>query len=131
LAADAGDFVRSLELLRSTSLHLSLYRLVLPGLSVDGAFQVMDRAFGSRGMVSRLNDGSFALLLIGTDADGRSAVDAETGEALNRALNGLHVHSPFEIAAIHRAAPEIGDPDDILLQLAALPTQRQRLGRAA
>src|SRR5687768_17511798 len=98
LVADAGDFARSLELLRSTSLHLSLYRLVLPGLSADEAFQVMDRAFGPCGMVSRLNDGSFALLLIGTDADGRSAVDAETGEALNRALSGLHVHSPFEIA---------------------------------
>jgi hypothetical protein len=130
LAADAGEFARSLELLRSTSLHLSLFRIVLPKLPADEAVRVMDRAFGSRGMISRLNDGSFAMLLIGTDSDSR-AVEAEICEALNRALSSLHVRSPLEIAAIHRVAPEIGDPDDILLQLATLPTRRQRLGRAA
>jgi hypothetical protein len=129
-AAEAGELARSLELLRSTNLHLSLFRILLSELPADEAVQVMDRAFGSRGMISRLNDGSFALLLIGTNSNAR-VVDTDTCEALNRALCGLNLRSPLEIAAIHRAAPEIGDPDDILLQLTALPTRCRRLGRAA
>jgi len=70
-AADAGEFAHSLELLRSTSLHLSLFRIVLPDLQPEDAFQVVTQAFEKRGMICRLPEDRFVLLLIGTDLDER------------------------------------------------------------
>jgi hypothetical protein len=129
-AADAGEFAHSMELLRSTSLHLSLFRIDLPDLRPEDAFQVVIQAFGKRGMICRLPEDKFVLLLIGTDLDER-IVDAETTDAINRVLCALFINSRLDIAAIHRDAPEMGDSDDVLLQLSALPARRQSLGWAA
>src|SRR5690348_12201377 len=65
LVTDAEEFAHSLELLRNTSLHLSLFKIILSDLPPDAASRVMQHAFGRRGMVSGLASGGFAVLLIG------------------------------------------------------------------
>lgn len=114
----------------NTSLHLSLFKIILPDLKPDAAGKVMQRAFGNRGMISLLASGGFAVLLIGTETR-ESITNAMTVEFLHVAQSDLGLRSRLEIAAIHRPAPEIGDPEDIIAQLSGLPTERYPVGRAA
>jgi hypothetical protein len=129
-AAAAEEFAHSLELLSNTSLHLSLFRIILSDLKPDAAGKVMQRAFGNRGMISLLASGGFAVLLIGTETR-ETITNAMTVEFLHVAQTELGLRSRLEIAAIHRPAPEIGDPEDIIAQLSGLPTERYPVGRAA
>lgn len=128
--ADTAELGHSLELLRSTSLHLSLFKIVLTDIDAEQGTMAMQRAFGKRGMFSPLAAGGFALLLIGTDIDSR-ITNAMTVQSIYAALADLGLRSRLEVAAIHSPAPEIGDPDDILLHLANLPTDQHPFGRAA
>ena len=130
LAADAEEFAHSLELLSNTSLHLSLFKIVLSDLKPETAGKVMQQAFGKRGMIGVLASGGFAVLLIGTETK-ESVTNAMTVEFLHTAQAELGLRSRVEIAAIHRPAPEIGDPEDIIAQLSGLPTERYPVGRAA
>ena len=129
-ATNTEEFAHSLELLRNTSLHLSLFKIILSDLKPEAAGKVMRHAFGNRGMVSTLASGGFALLLIGTEIK-EPITNAMTVQLLYAAQAALGLRSHLEIAAIHRPAPEIGDPEDILVHLSAMPTERHPLGRAA
>jgi len=129
-AADADEFAHSLELLRNTSLHLSLFKIVLSDLKPELGTKVMQHAFGKRGVISALVSGGFALLLIGTE-NKETITNALTVQALYSTLAELGLHSHLEIAAIHRSAPEIGDPEDIIAYLSGMPTERHSFGRAA
>jgi hypothetical protein len=128
--ADSAQLSHSLELLRSTSLHLSLFKILLTDVTREQGAAIMTRAFGARGMIGSLTMGGFALLLIGTDNDVR-ITNAQTVQAIYAALAEFGLRSRLEVAAIHRSAPEIGDPDDILLHLANAPTVPHPFGRAA
>jgi hypothetical protein len=81
-------------------------------------------------MVSTLASGGFAVLLIGTEIK-EPITNAMAVQLLHAAQAALSLSSHLEIAAIHRPAPEIGDPDDILVHLSAMPTERHPFGRAA
>src|SRR4051794_573552 len=129
-ATDAEEFAHSLELLRNTSLHLSLFKIILSDLKPDAAGKVMQHAFGNRAMVSTLASGDFAVLLIGTEIK-EPITNAMTVRLLDTAQAELGLHSHLEIAAIHRPAPEIGDPEDILVHLSGMPTERHPFDRAA
>ncbi|WP_158045856.1 hypothetical protein [Skermanella pratensis] len=128
--ADTAELAHSLELLRSTSLHLSLFKIVLTDVDAEQGTIAMQRAFGRGGMFASLAAGGFTLLLIGTDIDSR-ITNAMTVQSIYAALADLGLRSRLEVAAIHSPAPEIGDPDDILLHLANLPTDQHPFGRAA
>jgi hypothetical protein len=130
LATDAEEFAHSLELLRNTSLHLSLFKIILSDLKPEAAGKVMQRAFGNRAMVSTLASGGFAVLLIGTEIE-EPLTNAMAARLLHDAQAELGLRSHLEIAAIHRPAREIGDPEDILVHLTGLPTERHPFGRAA
>lgn len=130
LATAAEEFAHSLELLRNTSLHLSLFKIVLSDLESEAAGKVMQHAFGNRGMISVLASGGFAVLLIGTEIKG-SVTNAKTLQFLHAAQAELGLRSHLEIAAIHRPAPEIGDPQDVIAHLSGMPTERYPFGRAA
>jgi len=130
LATDAEEFAHSLELLRNTSLHLSLFKIILSDLKPEAASKVMQHAFGNRAMVSTLASGGFAVLLIGTKIK-EPITNAKTVQLLYAAQAALGLRSHLEIAAIHRPAPEIGDPEDILVHLSGMPTERHSFGRAA
>jgi len=130
LATDAEEFAHSLELLRNTSLHLSLFKIILSDLKPDAAGKVMQHAFGNRAMVSTLASGGFAVLLIGTEIK-EPITNAMTVRLLDTAQAELGLRSHLEIAAIHRPAPEIGDPEDILVHLSGMPMERHPFGRAA
>ncbi|UEM22931.1 hypothetical protein JL100_009375 [Skermanella mucosa] len=125
-----AELAHSLELLRSTSLHLSLFKIVLTDVDAEQGAMAVQRAFGKSGMFASLATGGFALLLIGTDIDSR-ITNAMTVQSIYAALAALGLRSRLEVAAIHSPAPEIGDPDDILLHLANLPTVQHPFGRAA
>jgi len=130
LAADTEALTHSLELLRNTSLHLSLFKIILSDLKPEVGTKVIQHAFGNRGMISALASGGFALLLIGTE-NKESLTNALTVQALYNALTELSLRSHLEIAVIHRPAPEIGDPEDIIIHLSGIPTERHSFGRAA
>jgi hypothetical protein len=130
LTTDAEEFAHSLELLCNTSLHLSLFKIILSDLKPEVAATVMHHAFGSRGMISALASGGFALLLIGTQIK-EQLTNAVMVQTLYAALAELGLHSHLEVAAIHRPAPEIGDPEDIIAHLSGMPTERHPFGRAA
>ena len=130
LATDAEEFAHSLELLRNTSLHLSLFKIILSDLNPEAAGKVMQHAFGKQGMVSALASGGFAVLLIGTEIK-EPITNATIVQSLYAAQAALGLRSHLEIAAIHRPAPEIGDPEDILVHLSGMPTERHSFGRAA
>jgi len=130
LATDAEEFSHSLELLSNTSLHLSLLKIILSDLEAETARVVVQRAFGKRGMISALASGGFALLLIGTEIK-EPISNALTARLLSAALADLGLRSHLEIAAIHRPAPEIGDPEDVLVHLSGMPTERYVFDRAA
>ena len=130
LATAAEEFAHSLELLRNTSLHLSLFKIILSDLSPEQAGKVMQQAFGNRGMISVLASGGFAVLLIGTEIE-ESITNAITVRFLHAAQAELGLRSHLEIAAIHRPAPEIGDPQDVIALLSGMPTERHPFGRAA
>ena len=57
LATDTEEFGHSLELLRNTSLHLSLFKIILSDLKPEAAGKVMRHAFGNRGMIITLASG--------------------------------------------------------------------------
>ena len=130
LATDAEEFAHSLELLRNTSLHLSLFKIVLSDLKPEAAREVMQHAFGSRGVIGTLASGGFAVLLIGTKIK-EQLTNAMVVRALHATQAKMGLRSRMEIAAIHRPAPEIGDPEDILVHLSGLPTERHPFARAA
>ena len=130
LATDAEEFAHSLELLRNTSLHLSLFKIILSDLKPEAAGKVIQLAFGNRSMISALASDGFAVLLIGTEIK-EPITNAMTARLLYAALAKLGLSSHLEIAAIHRPAPEIGDPEDILVHLSGMPTERHPFGRAA
>jgi hypothetical protein len=130
LASAAVEFAHSLELLRNTSLHLSLFKIIFSDLRPEVATTVMRHAFGSRGMISTLSSGGFALLMIGTEIK-EPITNAEMVQMLYSSLAELGFRSHLEIAAIHRPAPEIGDPEDILVHLSGMPTERHSFNRAA
>jgi hypothetical protein len=130
LAADAEEFAHSLELLRNTSLHLSLIKIALSDLKPEIGAKVIQHAFGNRGMISALASGGFVLLLIGTENKG-TITNALTVQTLYATLAELGLRSHLEIAAIHRPAPEIGDPEDIIVHLSGMPTEHHSFGRAA
>jgi hypothetical protein len=130
LAADAEEFAHSLELLRNTSLHLSLFKIIFSDLQQEVAGKVIQTAFGNRGMIGVLASGGFAVLLIGTDIK-ESLTNAMTVQFIHAAQGELGLRSHLEIAAIHRSAPEIGDPEDILAHLSGMPTERHPFGLAA
>ena len=67
-------------------------------------------------MVSALASGGFAVLLIGTEIK-EPITNAMMVQLLYAAQAALGLRSHLEIAAIHRPAPEIGDPEDILVHL--------------
>jgi hypothetical protein len=130
LATDAVQFAHSLELLRNTSLHLSLFKIILSDLKPEVATAVMRHAFGNRGMISTLSSGGFALLMIGTEIE-EPITNAQTVQTLYASLAELGLRAHLEIAVIHRPAPEIGDPEDILVHLSGMPTETHLFGRAA
>ena len=130
LATDTEELAHSLELLRNTSLHLSLFKIILSDLKPEAACKVIQLAFGNRSMISGLASGGFAVLLIGTEIK-KPITNAMTARLLHAALAELGLSSHLEIAAIHRPAPEIGDPEDILVHLSGMPTERHPFGRAA
>jgi hypothetical protein len=108
---------------------LSLFKIILSDLKPEVAATVMHHAF-SRGMISALASGGFALLLIGTRIK-EPITNAVTVQMLYAALAELGLRSHLEIAAIHRPAPEIGDPEDIIAHLSGMPTEHHPFGRAA
>lgn len=130
LSAAAEEFAHALELLRNTSLHLSLFKIILSDLTPEAAGRVMQHAFGSRGMISALASGGYAVLLIGTEIK-EHITNAMTVQFLHAAQAELGLRSHLEIAAIHRPAPEIGDPQDVIALLSGMPTERHPFGRAA
>jgi hypothetical protein len=130
LPADTEEFAHSLELLSNTSLHLSLFKIILSDLKPEAAGKVIQLAFGNRSMISALASDGFAVLLIGTEIK-EPITNAMTARLLYAALAKLGLSSHLEIAAIHRPAPEIGDPEDILVHLSGMPTERHPFGRAA
>jgi hypothetical protein len=130
LATAAEEFAHALELLRNTSLHLSLFKIILSDLTPEAAGKVMQHAFGNRGMISALASGGFAVLLIGTEIK-EQITNAMTVQFLHAAQAELGLRSHLEIAAIHRPAPEIGDPQDVIAHLSGMPTERHPFGRAA
>jgi hypothetical protein len=130
LATDTEEFSHSLELLRNTNLHLSLFKIILSDLRPEAAGKVMQHAFGNRAMIGTLASGGFAVLLIGTEIK-EPLTNAMAVRSLHAALAELGLRSHLEIAAIHRPAPEIGDPEDILVHLSGMPTERHPFGRAA
>jgi hypothetical protein len=130
LATAAEEFAHALELLRNTSLHLSLFKIILSDLTPEAAGKVMQHAFGKRGMISALASGGYAVLLIGTEIK-EPITNAMTVQFLHAAQAELGLRSHLEIAAIHRPAPEIGDPQDVIAHLSGMPTERHPFGRAA
>jgi hypothetical protein len=130
LATAAEEFAHALELLRNTSLHLSLFKIILSDLTPEAAGKVMQHAFGKRGMISALASGGYAVLLIGTEIK-EPITNAMTVQLLHAAQAELGLRSHLEIAAIHRPAPEIGDPQDVIAHLSGMPTERHPFGRAA
>jgi hypothetical protein len=120
----------SLRLLQSIDLHLSLYRFDFR-IDASVAASVLDGAFGLSGLIGRLADSHFALLLLGTDPD-ISTAETMVRTAVGRPLEeyGLPA-STFALAALHGFGQDMGDPDDLIVRLANLPAAAPGLERAA
>jgi hypothetical protein len=71
LATDTEEFAHSLELLRNTSLHLSLFKIILSDLKPEAACKVIQLAFGNRSMISAF----FRWLRRPADRDGDQETD--------------------------------------------------------
>ncbi|HSK39919.1 MAG TPA: hypothetical protein VK943_09125 [Arenibaculum sp.] len=116
----------SLNLLRATRVHVSLFRIAFLDHDFTDAIAAMTRAFGRNGMIGRLSDGGIALLLVNTSLD-----DHETEEtvlsSLERAFRDLDLEGAIEVAASHSFASDVGDLDDLLLHLSLLTPMRYRV----
>lgn len=126
-----GELIWSLRLLCTTRIKVSLFRLIIAGLASDFAVRSLDRAFGPKGLGGRLPDGSLVLMLIGLEADDE-AVIRDVVARLARAIATLDPDATtggIELAVLNRTADEIGDPEDALLHLLALPMRTHASGQ--
>ena len=130
-AVDAGSgtggLAWSMMLLRTARLPVSLFRLIIPTLDGALAARALERAFGHGGQFEALDDTSFALMLIASEAGSRP-MTAQVTAALRTALDeigGRAGGAGFKIAVLHLFTDEIGDPEDVLHLLRAAPPAGQ------
>ncbi|HYD32477.1 MAG TPA: hypothetical protein VEB64_16665 [Azospirillaceae bacterium] len=123
LDSDSGlaELTWSLQLLRTTRIRVSLFRFV----AAEPVGRLPEWAFAPKGLVGHLPDGSLALMLIGEESED-DPLARDVMVSLRRALVALDspaAAAPIEIAALHRPADLIGEPEEALLHLLALPTR--------
>lgn len=119
--AEGGkELAWSLRLLSSSSIRLSLVRVRIGGVDPVTEREAIDAALGRSGMIARLADGAYAILLIGPDVDDATVTSRLVSALFGvlEAFGGAAACAPIVISALHRRADEIGDPEDFLLQLA-------------
>lgn len=120
------ELAHSLLLLRGTHVHVSLYRIVFLDHDHADASALAALAFGREGMIGRLADGGFALLLVNTPTD-EDRTTRRVQALLERAMASLRLEGSVEIAACHSFASDVGDLDDMLMHLSLTPPVRRHL----
>lgn len=129
-AAGAGEgmseLAHSLLLLRGTNVHVSLFRIAFLDHDHADASAIVALAFGREGMIGRLADGGYALLLVNTPTD-EARTGARVQAMLARAMATLRLDGAVETAACHSFASDVSDLDDMLMHLSLTPPVRRHL----
>lgn len=120
-----AEILWSLRLLRTTCVPVSLFRVEVPGLDEALVAKALELACGKEGLIGHLPGSVHVLLTIGA---GR-ADPAHAGQvtlALHRTLAVVAGRQdvPFLMADVHPCTAEIGEPEELLTQLALLPARR-------
>ena len=117
-----GTLARSIGLLRGTRLWLSLFRFRFSGMQAAAAAELAGDLFDGRGLLHRSRDGAFLLLVPRFDPDA-DALTRRIEDALRAAVTvpctGSGADAAVELVALHCRADAVGNPDDLLLELAA------------
>lgn len=113
-----SEFTRSMRLLSNTNQRISLFRLSFTGLAPDVVDAVTADLFDDQGLIYRLADGTFLLLVVRFDFDDRAATD-RIAAALDEALEHYDPapEAAVTVTALHRHAALFGDCEDLLAEL--------------
>lgn len=114
-APELTEIAWSLQLLRTTRIQVSLFRLILP-LPFSCLPSV---GCAAKALAGHLPDGSLVLMLIGEETD-EEALAASMVEGFRSTTPSSET---IKFAALHRPADLIGEPEEALLHLLALPTR--------
>jgi hypothetical protein len=133
-AAGMGELSHALQLLRATSVHVSLFRFALPDHGCGHGLSVVTRAFGPRGIVGRLPGGDVALMLVNSGRDDRET-EIRVADDLVAACRDFGLSGMVEVSAVHAWASDVSDLDELLFRLALriprrLPLELRRVAAA-
>lgn len=113
-----SEFSRSMRLLGNTNQRISLFRLCFTGLPADVVDAVSADLSDDQGLVYRLADGTFLLLVVRFDFDDQAATD-RIAAAIDEALEPYDPapEAAVTVTALHRHAALFGDCEDLLAEL--------------
>jgi hypothetical protein len=117
-ARDCPEIARSLTLLRQTRADVSLFRITLDGPAAGEVEPLMRALLADDGVVERLGDGSWLVLVMRFD-EAPEAVAERLAGALRVCLHrqGARLQATARWAALHRSANLIGDAGDLIDEL--------------
>ncbi len=117
-----GRLTWSLRLLRQTRSRVSVFCLRLAGIDRTRAEGVLAAEVGGSAVVDWLTDQRVTLMMIDPPGEGQASAAVE--RVARRLLSeagppGGSAH--VEFAALHGPADEIGEPEELMMRLAATP----------
>lgn len=121
-ARDCPEIARSLTLLRQTCAQVSLFRIVVEGPAARETESMLRALLADDGVVERLSDGSWVVLVMRFEEDPETVADRLAG-SLSVCLHrqGARLQATARWAALHRSANLIGDAADLIEELVAYP----------
>jgi hypothetical protein len=120
-----GRMAWSLRLLRQTRSRVSVFCLRLVGIDRPRAEGILAVEVGGSAVVDWLTDQRVTVMIIDPPGEGPAAamVERVARRLLSEAAApGGRAH--VELVALHGPADEIGEPEDLLMRLAAAPAAR-------